>query len=336
MSKYYTLIVILIGLLLQSCSDESKSTDCSQCAQNTQCETCQECQQCPTCKEGDECPAPSCPTCPTCKEGDECPTCPAPSCPTCPTCKEGDECPACNCKECDECKDCPECNTDALNSQLTACNNELTTTKQALETEQNANESCVGDLDTCNKDLSDLSAKPRSKSGSRLIFKEHKMSDGSVYVEPYPYDTKLSKYVFLGMINNMTCFLDIADANVVITNYNHMNLSLPEAGSNTYNGYYTDNHCTNALNPEVAGKLVYTTTCSQKLNSGDIFVSYKSRNCDGGLIYEAKKITVLKNIDDLYYNGDGGDCRLLKYGIQTVLLSDASDEDIRAYYVCEE
>ena len=124
MSKYNAFIVILVALVLQSCSDESKSTDCSQCAQNSQ-------------------------------------------------------------------KECPECNTDDLNSQLTSCNNELTTTKQALKTEQEANESCVGDLDSCNKDLSDLSAKPRSKSGSRLIFKEHKMSDGSVYVEPYPYDTKL-------------------------------------------------------------------------------------------------------------------------------------------------
>ena len=159
-----------------------------------------------------ECSEPSkCPQCETC---DTCEVC-----AECPTCKDGDEC--------------PDYNTDALNSQLTSCNNELTTTKQELKTQKEANESCVGDLDSCNAEKNELSAKPRSKSGSRLIFKEHTMADGSVYVDPYPYDKKINKDVYLSDIygfNNLSCFID---------NTNPLSKTAPD-----YNTYYIDSKCT--------------------------------------------------------------------------------------------
>lgn len=315
MSKYYTLIVILVGLLLQSCSDESKSTDCSQCAQNTQCETCQECQRCPTCKEGGECPA-----------------CPAPSCPTC---KEGDECPACNCKEC------PECNTDALNSQLTACNNELTTTKQALKTEQDANESCVGDLDTCNKDLSDLSAKPRSKSGSRLIFKEHKMSDGSVYVEPYPYDTKLGRYVTYGQLGSLQCFATLMSTTKIDRDYysdeNCTQKILISGLSGLVNTYSLLNYCDypNGISDYVVGDMAYlyttnNTTCaddSKRIAKIDSITKYdkiffKQAYADGS----GNFICSTSN-----FERDG-----MKYISYLLSGREATESEIKSHFVCEE
>lgn len=334
MSKYNAFIVILVALVLQSCSDESKSTDCSQCAQNSQCETCKECQQCPTCKEGDEClapscptcptckegdecPAPSCPTCPTCKEGDECPACPAQSCPTCPTCKEGDECPACNCKECDECKECPECNTDDLNSQLTSCNNELTTTKQALKTEQEANESCVGDLDSCNKDLSDLSAKPRSKSGSRLIFKEHKMSDGSVYVEPYPYDTKLENECHFEKINSINCCINV---------YSTIFSSIKNIPA------YYDSTCQTQISTlsENEYKLILKDM-SCNISQGNIVLERSWSYCSALPTSDAY---IIINLVDLY-NKQGNDCVPYPYYTLVKVVA-ATEQDIRSYYVCEE
>ena len=373
MKKYALATILFTIFVIPACSDDSSKQECPPQAECQKCETCQECQQCPTCKEGDECPAPSCPTCPTCKEGDECPApscptcptckegdecpapscpscptckegdecpaCPAPSCPTCPTCKEGDECPACNCKECDECKECPECNTDALNSQLTSCNNELTTTKQALETEKSANESCVGDLDNCNKDLSELSAKPRSKSGSRLIFKEHKMSDGSVYVEPYPYDTKFGKYVYMGLVNNISCFINIADANVAITNYNQRNIALekPSDFNYSYNKFYLDSECTTTLNQEINDNYLFVESNSGVLKTGDIYVELLFKNNYGTLSYNAKKVTINRTLDNVYYNyGDG--CKISNHPgkMQIVSLSDTTEEQIRSYFVCEE
>ena len=310
MSKYYALMIILAALLLQSCSDESKSTDCSQCAQDTQCETCQECQQCPTCKEGDECPA-----------------CPAPSCPTCPTCKEGDECPACNCKEC------PECNTDALNSQLTACNNELTTSKQALETEQNANESCVGDLDNCNKDLSELSAKPRSKSGSRLIFKEHKMSDGSIYVEPYPYDTKLDincKFTKIGD-SPLCCFP--SDDRTWLLPYSYISW-IPS---------YSNSSCEGDIRNEYY--LMYesneTKTLTSCFETGNIYPftlpNYNQKYTCG--IYDSYPIYLLtvegvSNSPQEFWYKNNTECTSTTK--QVIHGHIATEQEIRAYYVCEE
>ena len=336
MSKYNAFIVILVALVLQSCSDESKSTDCSQCAQNSQCETCKECQQCPTCKEGDEClapscptcptckegdecPAPSCPTCPTCKEGDECPACPAQSCPTCPMCKEGDECPACNCKECDECKECPECNTDDLNSQLTSCNNELTTTKQALETEQNANESCVGDLDTCNKDLSDLSAKPRSKSGSRLIFKEHKMADGSVYVEPYPYDTKL----------NIACNFTNTQFGLCCIPGN----AFIDYDISVFSSLYKDENCSISLSSLSQAELyaIMIHNCAKK---GDVVFKRGTYNyCT--LEYSIPSAFRIKSIYTMYQKQNDS-CVKYTSNYPLVELEPVSVSEVISYYVCEE
>ena len=290
MSKYNAFIVILVALVLQSCSDESKSTDCSQCAQNTQCETC--------------------------KEGDECPAC---NCKECVQCKEGDECPACNCKECETCKECPECNTDALNSQLTSCNNELATTKQALKTEQNANESCVGDLDTCNKDLSELSAKPRSKSGSRLIFKEHKMSDGSIYVEPYPYDTKL----------NIACNFTTTEFGQCCVPSN----AFADWDISAFQNLYKDDNCATSLS-SLSQEELYRITANNCAKIGDVVFTRGSYNyctfeSSVSSAYKIKSVFTM-------YKKQNESCVQYANNYPLLELEPTSLSEVKSHYVCEE
>ncbi len=347
MKTYARLAFLLTLLVIPSCSDDS-SKACTQSDSGNcpKCETCEVCRECPTCKEGSECPAcpapncptckegsecpacncqicdecpvcptPSCPSCPTCKEGDECPVCPTPSCPSCPTCKEGDECPECNCQTCDEC---PACSTDELNSQLTACNNELTTTKQALETEQEANESCVGDLESCNADISELSARPRSKSGSRLIFKEHKMSDGSVYVELTPFDTKLGNAcTFTSTAFGMCCIPGNAFVDFDITTFSYL---------------YIDDNCStpiSALSPLDH----YGVMAHHCAKIGDIVVrrgayNYCSAEYDNMSIYSVKAITAM-------YQKQNNNC--IKYeSYPLVELQPASITAAKSFFVCEE
>ena len=291
MSKYNAFIVILVALVLQSCSDESKSTDCSQCAQNTQCETC--------------------------KEGDECPAC---NCKECVQCKEGDECPACNCKECETCKECPECNTDALNSQLTSCNNELATTKQALKTEQNANESCVGDLDTCNKDLSELSAKPRSKSGSRLIFKEHKMSDGSIYVEPYPYDTKLN----IACNFTTTEFGQCCVPSNAFTDW--------DISASSFQNLYKDDNCATSLS-SLSQEELYRITANNCAKIGDVVFTRGSYNYCASE-YSVPSAYKIKSVFIMYKKQNESCVQANNYPL--LELEPISLSEVKSHYVCEE
>ena len=272
MSKYNAFIVILVALVLQSCSDESKSTDCSQCAQNTQCETC----------------------------------------------KEGDECPACNCKECETCKECPECNTDALNSQLTSCNNELATTKQALKTEQNANESCVGDLDTCNKDLSELSAKPRSKSGSRLIFKEHKMSDGSIYVEPYPYDTKL----------NIACYFITTEFGQCCVPSN----AFTDWDISAFQNLYKDDNCATSLS-SLSQEELYRITSNNCAKIGDVVFTRGSYNYCASE-YSVPSAYKIKSVFIMYKKQNESCVQANNYPL--LELEPISLSEVKSHYVCEE
>ena len=240
------------------------------------------------------------------------------NCKECETCKEGDECPACNCKECETCKECPECNTDALNSQLTSCNNELATTKQALKTEQNANESCVGDLDTCNKDLSELSAKPRSKSGSRLIFKEHKMSDGSIYVEPYPYDTKL----------NIACYFITTEFGQCCVPSN----AFTDWDISAFQNLYKDDNCATSLS-SLSQEELYRITSNNCAKIGDVVFTRGSYNyC--ALEYSVPSAYKIKSVFIMYKKQNESCVQANNYPL--LELEPISLSEVKSHYVCEE
>ncbi len=240
------------------------------------------------------------------------------NCKECETCKEGDECPACNCKECETCKECPECNTDALNSQLTSCNNELATTKQALKTEQNANESCVGDLDTCNKDLSELSAKPRSKSGSRLIFKEHKMSDGSIYVEPYPYDTKL----------NVACNFTTTEFGQCCVPSN----AFTDWDISHFQNLYKDDNCATSLS-SLSQEELYRITLNNCAKIGDVVFTRGSYNYCASE-YSVPSAYKIKSVFIMYKKQNESCVQANNYPL--LELEPISLSEVKSHYVCEE
>ncbi|MBR4986274.1 MAG: hypothetical protein IKY83_11125 [Proteobacteria bacterium] len=240
---------------------------------------------------------PKCPQCETCE------TCEV--CAECPTCKDGDEC--------------PDCNTDALNSQLASCNNELTTTKQELKTQKEANESCVGDLDSCNAEKNELSAKPRSKSGSRLIFKEHKMADGSVYVEPYPYDTKLqTTCTFTQKEFGFCCIASILNISWEIT---------------TFRSLYLDSSCSKLI-ADLTPEERYGVLINNCLKVGQLVVRNGAYNyCTNE--YNSQTYFKIKSVYTMYKK-QNDNCVKYEGDYPLVELEPVSLDEVKSYFVCEE
>lgn len=113
-----------------------------------------------TCNE--ECPKQECPKLEC--NGEECPSCPA--CEVCKVCQNGGE-----------------CDTSALN-------NEISRLQRDLDTQKDATEECLGDLDTCTNDLKTTGKVKTIKSGSRLIPYKYVGEDGSQWPSTFIFDSK--------------------------------------------------------------------------------------------------------------------------------------------------
>lgn len=175
-----------------------------------------------------------------------------------------------------------------------------------------------------------------SKNGSRIIFREFLLEDGSVYRDNRPFDTLYNRVcqieeddvdrysdnggvdVYIGVLNGCCTFFDSIDSWYL------------EDFSDSSNELYSDSECTAPLETNY----IFTPyTSMSDLKEGSFFKRTRKE------LHEDFYVTVIQRIEKILFDTEvyrriGEECRLLPTRVP-VILKKLSIEETRALFVCK-
>ncbi|MGI5829305.1 MAG: hypothetical protein ACOX8U_03945 [Bradymonadia bacterium] len=314
--KVALILICAATMALSACTEQNSSihenqNDC-QCDEKD-CPRCERCEVCETC-EACQCDGKDCPRCERCEV-----------CETCEACQcDGKDCPRCEvCETCETCRDAEiQASLDACQGNYDSCKQDKNAVTAALTEKENEANACNDALGTCQADYQALAKIPRSKSGSRLIYKTIEYPDGSIHVDPYPYDTLLERFCNPQSIRvgDETMHCCVRTDTYLYNNF----------GDN----HYLDSSCTVSIGGDSDYRYVYIAR--DCVSAGDVHLDAQAAvldACTHHTIYTPRIVEHIEDTETVYYKS-GEDCLPQSWAYPLVKTRLATAAEVRNYYVC--